>query len=218
VSENVLAARKHERIKQGLMDAYEAYLRKEPLSEESLMEKVREFAIVKLRRYEMRDSDFAGVPTANTMDDFAQDAAVRVWMGLKTFEGDADDFYSFVNKVSFHRRVDFYRELEDAKKHRVGIMVDRENEDGEIESIDNPELYKSDDREYRVQIPKSIQGVELNICKLMLDGKNYSQVAKSLSMTEDAVKQRMYRLRIRMDAERAAKESRIVKRSSIAAD
>ena len=117
-----------------------------------------------------------------------------------------------------------YREYDDkgnmtkvyASKYST-LSVDKEDEDGEMEVVDNPELVKRPLGYYAQEyaIPDSVQGIDLAICEeIMFNGKTYPQVAEVMGLTEQAVKDRMYKLRIRIADERALERASKEKRRS----
>jgi RNA polymerase sigma factor (sigma-70 family) len=209
---------KRESTKQGLISAYEAYLRSEAGSLDKLLALVQKFAYKKLYHFEIENKELG---TINTVDDYAQDVATAVWNGLRlqSFSGDSSSFYPWVHKITHNKGILFIKELEKQRNTKVGLTVVRENDDGEKEEIDNPEIYEEHDFDIRVNIPRSIQGVDLTICKLMLTtvqdqrkdgsfyrrGRNYAEVADVLEMTEGAVKARLKRLRKGLKKEKPAK-------------
>ena len=50
-------------------------------------------------------------------------------------------------------------------------------------------------------------GVDAAICYLILDGKNYAEIAQELNTTEDNVKKKLQRLRGKIRPEREAKKA-----------
>lgn len=196
---NKLAAVKHERFKLRLIAAYDNYVADSVANETAFWNAVLDFARMKIYYLEL---EFSSVGTTNTVDDYAQEVALAVWTGLETFSGDGPTFYSWVHAICYNQAAHFFKEIKNQKTNKVGITVVVEDEQGEEEEIDNPELHSCQLRDFFITIPKSVQGVDLAICHLMLDGINYAQIGKMLGMSETAVKLRMYKLRKRLAAEK----------------
>ena len=209
--------RQRERYKKQLEDAFDAYERREPASMDSLLLEVVKFAKRKMYGVEM---DNPKLGTIRTVDDYAQDVMVAVWQGLesKSFLGGRPKFYAYVNKISHNTKQDFLAEIIHQRNHKVALTVPINNEYGiKEDEEDNPEIYDARDFDVRINIPASVQGIDLTICKLLLTevrgkdgnhrGRNYSDIGRILEMTEDAVKKRMDRLRDRLKVEKEAEKN-----------
>jgi len=198
-----LPALRREAIKKRLSDSYESY-RANPSRHESVFyTEVLNFARMKLYNLEF---EFKTLGTSGTVDDYAQDIAIGVWAGLKSFQGDGEAFYGWLHKICFNKKQDFSRELVEQQRDKVGLTIIVEGDDG-FSEVDNPEVYESRHTEIMVTIPASVQGTDLNICKLIMDGMNYGQIADALKMSEQAIKSRLHKLRTRIAEERAMKNS-----------
>jgi Sigma-70, region 4 len=193
---NQLAAIKREVNKEGIIAAFEAYQRREPLSVDNLFETVSDFLLTKLERL---DHDFN--ESAVLAEDRAQDVLMDIWsrVRLGQFTGDGEDFFRYVNRISFTARMDGLRELIDEQKKRSPLMFDGETEDDD--PFENPALDGPVINEGSFTIPQHVQGVDLSICRLILDGKSYADIAAILEISEQAVKDRLARIRKRNEAE-----------------
>jgi RNA polymerase sigma factor (sigma-70 family) len=204
--------------KKSLVDAFNNYISAPAKYEKEFYDEVKKFAYRKLYHFEIENSKLG---TTNTVDDYAQDVVVGVWTGLKSFCGDADSFCSWVNKIIFNTGVDFLDEIVEQRENKVGILIEKVDEDGKQEQVDNSAIYETEINDHFITIPNSVQGIDLNICKVMMssqvqdqrkDGsyfyrpKNYAEVAEILNMTEQAVKDRVAKLKKRLKVEREAKD------------
>jgi DNA-directed RNA polymerase specialized sigma24 family protein len=170
--------------------------------------------------------EFKNFGSAETVDDWAKDVVINVWQNLekKTF-ATPGDFYSWVHKIAFNRSTDAFNDLLEEKSKKVSLFVKTEeggdDHDGDDESVENPLIHNQDAHNtyVHVDIPDSVQGVDLTICHLLRSGveeedkngeylrrsRTYAEVANVLGMTEDAVKQRLNRLKKKLMAERGQK-------------
>jgi RNA polymerase sigma factor (sigma-70 family) len=199
---NKSAGLKREGMKKKLMAAHVSYKNGEAGSADHLLGLVRQFAYLKVYHLEF---DFKGFGSVETADDWAQEIVIKVWRGLDERERSSESFYAWVHKIAFNQATDAFNELHDARQEKVSLTVpvtlDGSDENEEEE---NPEIYRASKgyEGLNVQIPPSVQGIELNICKLLMDGKSYIGAAKSLNMSVSAVSKRMSRLKDRLKAER----------------
>lgn len=188
--------------KKSLVEAYKNY-KKEPIKYENVFwTEVNEFAKVKLYHLEV---EFAKMGSANTVDDWAQDVTIKVWMALRDgqFKGTPSQFYSWLNKITFNEANDAFNELLKQQQTFVGLTVPSKDEHGYTgEEEDNAELYKSDVKDFSIYIPPSVQGDDLWICKLILFGWSYERIGRRLGVSEQAIKDRLFRLRKRIKAEK----------------
>jgi DNA-directed RNA polymerase specialized sigma24 family protein len=205
---------KRENRKQTIINAYRAYTAKEPNSLDDLLGVVREFAFHKFLEIERKSRE-----TAETADDWAQEVIIAVWQGLDKFEGSPEAFYSWIAKIAYNEKIDAANYLKEDKQTMVPLMVPMLDDDGNEtdELTDNPAIYERSTGVEHVCIPDSVTGIDYNICLSLMVGvhherpdgtwgeraKTYAEVAKELSMTEAEVKQRLYRLRERLNAEKA---------------
>ena len=180
---------------------------------EDLFKAVRELAVVMLRRV---TKDFGDAGACGNHDDLAQDICLKVLEKFDDFAGDGKQFLHFVTKIIRGKRIDATRQrLDDMGAIRrdaegkiinanapvfVPFHVDRTNEDGNVEEIENPALYEESYRRTMIEIPASIQGEDLQICRWMLAGMTYAQIGKETGLTARAVETRLYRIRERESA------------------
>lgn len=208
-----LAALTRNKTRTDLIAAYTRHRNGEPGAVDSLMTLVRKFALVKLLHLEF---DFKHLGTAETADDWAQDVCLSVWKGLETFEGSPESFYAWVHRIAYIRGTDAFNYLKGEQDIKAPMFVTNEDEDGTKNTEENPAMYSAspailvayDERDKpRVDppscpIPFGVQGIDRSICRLILAGMNYAQIAECLEMKEDSVKQRMKRLKDRLANER----------------
>jgi len=208
------AALVRESNRQRLIAAYERYQRKEPGSLDLLLAEVRRFAERKIIQLERKAEGFAGVPTPDDFNDWAQEAVIGVWVGLDraAFAGKSgSDFYAWVNKITFNKKTDFLKSLIKTKKHRVPLLVTIEDEDGKKEEVLNPEIY-SRESEIHTSIPSYIQGDDRSILNLIVSGKDYIYISKVLNITVSAIKKRMERVRTNVAEHERKKQQNLKKR------
>lgn len=217
--------RKRAGVRAELMSAYEAYQRREPASMDKLLMVVRKFAYMKLYHLE---HDFKDFGSAETVDDWTQDVSIRVWQSLlKNDNRTPASFYAWVHKIAFNKGNASFNKLAAERATAVPLFVnstlvrlgqagDGDPEDDHQE--ENPALQEEGHSNPSVCIPKSVQGVDLTICKLLLTkvvgaedgkerGRTYADVGFVLGMTENAVKKRLQKLRSRLRAERESGEA-----------
>lgn len=133
-----LAAKKKQGTKTQIMEAYQAYNEGKAGAMEKLMGLVRDFAYKKVYRLEI---DFCDYGTAETADDWAQNICLDVMMGLQQ-ERTPEMFYAWVNKLTFNHKMDATGYIMEHKDAHAKLTVDVADEDGgEVEEIDNPEIY-----------------------------------------------------------------------------
>jgi DNA-directed RNA polymerase specialized sigma24 family protein len=209
--DNKSAAITKQKLQTRVKEAYEAYERKDPGSADGLMQAVRKIAYTKVYHLE---HDFKEFGSAETADDWTQDICASVWSGLDKFVGTPSLFYSWVCKIAIHKSSKAFNTLKKDSETKVQLFIDKNDEDGEDENNaeqDNPEIYEgSGGYGGGVSIPASVQRIERNICELMMDGRSFEQVAEELNMTVEAVKQRLKRLRKRMNEEREQEKKKEV--------
>jgi DNA-directed RNA polymerase specialized sigma24 family protein len=196
---------KRGRTRSSLIAAYEAYQREEPGSMDILLQSVRKFATSKLIHLE---HDFAEFGTAENTDDWAQEVTIKVWRGMDTTRTPSS-FYAWVHKIAFNQASASFNNLVEEQDVHASLtkpIRDKNGEDiGDVGVKDNPELYTGGPSS-RLYIPQSVQGIDLNICKLILAGMTYAEIGEDLQMTEDAIWSRVKRLKKRIAAERATEK------------
>ena len=141
----------------------------------------------------------APVATANTADDYAQEAVIGVWKGLPKFEGDGKAFECWFNTIISNKLSRFWKEIKKQQETKESLItVGKDAETGESFDMENIKIYANHCGGQRLQIPQEVQGIDRNICELILDGKDYKQIARLLSMTVDAVDARLRRLKSKL--------------------
>ncbi len=127
-----------------------------------------------------------------------------------SFEGTPAGFYSWVHKIAFNKGNKVFNQLAEERATDVPLFVTRDgDDDGDQYEEENPALHEEEHSNSSVRIPRSVQGVDLTICRLMLTtvrgadgkyrGRNYANIGLVLGMTENAVKQRIKGLRSRYE-------------------
>jgi DNA-directed RNA polymerase specialized sigma24 family protein len=197
---NHIEGAKRGRTRNELIAAYEAYQRGEPRSFDVLLQKVQKFATSKLIHLE---HDFVDFGTAENADDWAQEVTIKVWQGMNVTRT-SESFYAWVHKIAFNQASASFNELSEEQDKKVGLTKPiKDSYNGSLDAVkDNPEIYETSGVSTSIYIPPSVQGLDLDICKLILDGMTYTRIAKELKITESNVKKRLERLRTRIAAER----------------
>lgn len=214
---NKEAAAKKSRIKQGIISAYEAYSRREPGSMDALMEKVREFAYMKVYHLEY---DFRTFGSAETADDWAQEITLKVWLALEqgNFKGTGASFYAWVHKIAFNQATDAFKSLEKDKKKFTTITVTKKGDDEEDYEDDNPEIYNRSDRgEFHTEVPDWVEGIDRWLWTLMgalsdRDGTplTYAEIGTMFTppLTERKVIRRVQKMRKRATEEKTKADAK----------
>lgn len=209
MSGNSFEKRKRDRTRDALIAAYEAMVHQEPGSGDKLLLLVQKFIYSKVYHLEY---EFAKFGSAETADDWAQEATIEVWKGLHRFMNNPKStpalFYSWVHKIAFNKATDAFKRLLKEKATKVGLTVGTRDEYGASDGEDeNPEIYEGQEHNTNFHIPASVKGVDYSICLLILAGMNYAQIAEELKLTEKAVRDRMHRLRKKLKEEKDAQRS-----------
>jgi DNA-directed RNA polymerase specialized sigma24 family protein len=210
--------RKRASIRTELMSAYKAYQRREPGSMDQLLALVRKFVYMKLYHLE---HDFKDFGSAETVDDWTQDVSIRVWQSLlQSDKRSPASFYAWVHKIAFNEGNAAFNKLEAERAGHVSLFVYSEegeqDGDGEHYQEENPALHEEGHGGSSIHIPASVTGVDRDICNLLLTtirtekdgrhrGRNYAEVGQVLGITEQAVKDRLWKMRKRLKAEREAR-------------
>jgi RNA polymerase sigma factor (sigma-70 family) len=172
-----------------LIEAYRLYQECPQQHEHALYRAVLDFVTQKLYHLEI---DFRGRGTVHTVDDFAQRVALKVWRGLPKKTGRTpENFYNWVCLLCQKQSKSATRALRKELSRKVPLTLTIENGT----EYDNPAVYESRGIDRTFMIPEWVQGTDRDICELIQDGKTYAQIGQLLGMKEDAVKQRMSRLR-----------------------
>jgi DNA-directed RNA polymerase specialized sigma24 family protein len=184
---------------QRVVDAYEKF-KAGNITEDALLEAVRDYVYRKLHRLETKSEGFADVGTAETVDDWTQDAMLKVWKYRESFKGQSGpEFLLWIKKIVHNKRCDAARYLTREKYTKVPLTL--VGEDGDV--YDNPILDTEaisyhDPRERRpweVLIPEDIQGVDRKILERLVAGGSFAEAAYALGMSPQAVCNRMSRLK-----------------------
>lgn len=94
-------------------------------------------AVTEFARSKMRNTEFQFGDREGSAEDLAQEIVIEVMRGLtpgetNEFRGDANNFYSWLNRICFTRGADFFNEAKDRKYAEVPLL---EFDD----TLDNPE-------------------------------------------------------------------------------
>ena len=144
--EGRIASHKQKSMKKRILAAYEAYQRREPNSLNALVTVSREFVYRKL--YNHIESKFRDIGTAETADDWAQDVVIKIWQQLtEGYEGTAANYYSYLNKAAFNKRVDATDLVLEKRATMRALTVPVENDDSEEGTRDNPAIYNQETAE-----------------------------------------------------------------------
>lgn len=184
---------------------------------DKLLALVRKFVYMKLYHLE---HDFKDFGSAETVDDWTQDVSIRVWQSLlKDDRRSPASFYAWVHKIAFNEGNAAFNKLIKEKATKVPLMVPISDEDAgtDEDEQENPELHEEEGYSSSVRIPASVQGVDRQICNLLLTtircaedgrhrGRNYAEVGQVLNMTEAAVESRIRQIRKNIKTDRARGE------------
>lgn len=212
---NRLAELQKNRMRERIIAAYEAYARREPASADNLFQIVYEFA---LRKHSKLAFDYP--EDGETPEDSAQEVSIKVWQWLKEneFNGTGENFYSWLNNISFHERADLAEDLGKRTRRKTAVTVSKTDDDGETREIDNPEFYKKVINEDSFTIPNSVTGVDLSICHFILAKKSYAEIGEILNIAEDTIKQRLARLRKKLIPQREQETEQYAQRRAAYAE
>lgn len=216
-AEEALQKAQGEAQKKKLMAAYDDY--QATGDEESFFSAIVDFAERRLAR---QKRGFTQFDAANEARDYAQDVALAAFKALGTFT-DATHFFHWLLRVIVNKRKNFFWELMDAKyrklEYEVQLPVKKRDvrERSAWERVENPEMFKfmTEITPFSITFPVSFDYIDRNICKALLELKlverkdgtlddkhlSYREVGEMLNMTEDAVKQRIHRMRKKVEAE-----------------
>jgi hypothetical protein len=104
--------------------------------------------------------------------------------------------------------VDAFYEVKDENDIKVPLIVEVEDEDGQICKEENPLIHRLNELRpvFPRILPPFIQGVDRQICNYIREDYTYEKIARVMSMTENAVTKRIQRMRNTIEAMRAAGE------------
>jgi hypothetical protein len=191
-----LAAIKQANNREKIEKAYTNLLAATPNAEGEFFSAVTQFAKGKVIGRTLHTSG------SETPDDVSQNIAAYVWQHLKDFRGSPKSFYPWLHRICYVQGAKRFNEnLEESTQHAPFFI---ESEEGEG-LIENPALYRT---EYplakKFRVPDFIQGTDLKICKYIREGFNYARIAGILDISEQAVKDRVRKMRKRVEVMKAA--------------
>jgi hypothetical protein len=220
---NNYESRQKARNKQELNDAYDAYVRREHLSEHKLFQRTYKFFYNKFYRLEI-DSGFKNLGTAQTVADWAQDATFSVWEAIQ--RGAIRDYASLVNDVAAKRRKNALRYLVKEKKRKVSLETPQEEDDpytrasytddGDYSSTENPQVYSQglsygQPSEYVFPVPDGLTPREQLTTMNMMAGATQEQCARMEGVASKTIQRRLKAIGERYAYEKdAAKRGRRV--------
>ena len=139
IEQNPIAGIVRGQTKSKLTQAYIDYVAdKSEATTNALFSQVLKFAKGKLYRLEL---DFADFGTAETADDFAQDATIKVLENLHTFSGKASSFYPWVHRLVFVTRAEGFNTIKEQKQEKVSLLREVGDEDyNRVNSEQNPKV------------------------------------------------------------------------------
>jgi DNA-directed RNA polymerase specialized sigma24 family protein len=215
-----IADTKYQQNKRNVLNAYKLYKANLNENESQFWLAVLEFAKIKLYFLEL---EFSNVGSSSTVDDYSQEVALSVWSNLPSFNGESDNsFYAWLHKICYNKANVFFNDLMHTRDSKEPVTRTVHGSIDSVhyeEEVDNPVLHESQERDFFITIPNSVQGVDRDICKLLLidpqiDGNGdeekprrkretvYARIAGTLGLTENAVELRLRRLRTRLRKER----------------
>lgn len=155
-------------------------------------------------RYEKRIFTLAMRYVKNEADacDMAQEAFLRIWRGLPSFEMNSG-FSTWVHRITVNVCIDFLRK-EKRNRNLSTVFLDDDNQEQQYEHPD--ERYEpgaiAERREALAQFESALSelGDEYRVVLVMreLNGLSYSEIAETLSIKEGTVKSRISRARERV--------------------
>jgi DNA-directed RNA polymerase specialized sigma24 family protein len=189
---------KRNRTKDRIGELYALFKADPALHENKFWNAVTEFA-----RSKMRNPEFQFGNSEGSAEDRAQEIVIEVMRGLtpgetNEFRGDANNFYSWLNRICFTRGADFFNEAKDRKYEEVPLL---EFDD----TLDNPELYSEEEGsgfsmptdDYRWLALKNTEWVkpaDRSIIEQLILTKSYESAAHISGLSVKAVQERMRRL------------------------
>lgn len=182
--------------RKSIESAYTKYINKEDGAEGDLFQAVLKFAESKLTSSLYNEDELAV-----TSEDHAQDVVIKVWEKLPTFVGDTQGFYSWISRICYTHGADAINDSRKQNSKKVPLFTESEDELGLLE--DNPLIYRNNDKvNYIRPLPEFIQGVDREICNYIRNGYSYARIGELYGMTEDTVKQRVNRMKKKVEKEK----------------
>ncbi len=199
-----------------LARAYQLFLDGDPVGEISFYLGVRNFCLPKI------GYNIKGFPEIYTdADDWAQDVVEGVWKGLAGYRGGVEGIVGWVSSIVRRKESDAFNEALKSRNKFIPIILDGTDAEGEITRDENPLLiseYMNGQRTvYPRKLPDWIQGTDLLICKLIREDLTYKQIGRELGIGESVVKQRIARMKKRIQDEKAA-EARLTAEAAAKAE
>ena len=129
-------------------------------------------------------------------EDAVQEVTFAIYSAIKNYDSDKSSFYTFAT-TCIKRAV-----ISQIRKNNTKKMIPQELitsiEDVEITDSNSPESILIEKENYKAlteTIKLELSDMEFNVLELFLEGKSYSDIAKSLSITEKAVDNALARIR-----------------------
>lgn len=140
-------------------------------------------------RYWNRQNGDAG--SCGNVDDLAQDITIKVWEKFPAFVGTGEEFAALVEKMIKDIKIDGIKQRIRERKRDVTYHVEAEDEDGELEEIENPAIHDSKVVSHLFRLPNDLSGIDLEICKLIREGKIQEEIAERMGMSLSGIKKRI---------------------------
>jgi len=138
-------------------------------------------------------------------EDVLQDTLLRAYMALQNFEG-RSSVYSWLTRIAINSALMLLRKRRNHRETSFDLACEPENDVARLEPEDphlNPEQI-CDQRQRCANIQREIDGLQANLREplqtRMAHGSSVEEIAKSLEITQAAVKARLYRARTRLGA------------------
>jgi hypothetical protein len=176
---------------------------------------IKDFATMKLYPTQL---EFAEVETDKTIEDYVLEIQLATAMALKrgTVRGGVDGFYPWLYRVCDNKSKDYFTHLLKNRGTKVPLLVAKKQQSSSLKEFAKDTQYIVDENpvvfdilygekgydSYNDGNPISdrVQGINRDICLLILDGCTHSQIAKELGMKVGAVDTRVSRLQGNVEA------------------
>jgi RNA polymerase sigma factor (sigma-70 family) len=127
--------------------------------------------------------------------------------GDESFEDDNSEIYEGAAPIQVNRWTETETDPVTGKTHvawtRDSSPRDKKKPENLVEPVSGSETSQFDIGVVSVHTPKWVRGENLTICNLMLRGMTYKEIGVALGITEQAIKDRMRKIRQRVKAERS---------------
>lgn len=141
-------------------------------------------------------------------EDVLQDTFLQAYLALRNFEG-RSSVYCWLTRIAINSALMLLRKRRNRPEVCFGLPSEPENEVAHLEPKDpclNPEQ-ACDQRQRCANIYRSIERLQESLREplqtRMIHGTSLEEIARTLDITQAAVKSRLYRARTRLDATRA---------------